>query len=184
MILTSVLFFGIALLPLTVVTAMRGFTSLSVASAVLWLVSLPMLRARDVRLAHLYTVVCVGLITLLTFAGLPFPLTLLSMTVLLAGWDAALATAHFSGPTAVAAGAELRQLAPAVLYLAGSAALVLVIRLATIPLGFGSGLFLGLGGLTLAMLLLRQLRKGLSATASSHAEEPVATEPSDPADST
>ena len=185
MILTSTLFFGIALLPLTVVMATHGFLSLSIGTAVLWLLSLPMLRARDVRLAHLYVAAGVGLVTFVTFSGVPFPLTLLSMTALFAGWDAALATAHFSGPTSVAAGAEVRHTVWGTVYLAGSAALVLLIRLATIPLGFGSGLFLGLGGIMLAMLILRQLRKGTPSTpSSSNATEPQTTEPTGPTDST
>ena len=170
MILTSVVFFGVAMLPLTVATALQGFTSLSAATAVLWLLSLPMVRARDVRLAHLYVTVCVGLITFITFSGIPFPLTLLSMAALIAGWDAALATAHFSGPTSAAAGAASRHSLQIVLYLAGTAAVVLVVRLATIPLGFGSGLFLALGGIALAISILRQLRRTEPATADVAAE--------------
>ena len=170
MILTSIVFFGIAMLPLTVATALHGFTALSVGTAVLWMLSLPMVRAHDVRLAHLYVTVCVGLITFITFWGIPFPLTLLSMAALFAGWDTALATAHFSGPTSAAAGAEARHTLQVVLYLAGTIALVLVVRLATIPLGFGSGLFLALAGIALAISILRQLRRTAPATAETAAE--------------
>lgn len=181
MILISIVFFGVSLLPLTVIMALQGFTSLSIATAVLWLISLPMVRARDVRLAHLYVAVCVGLITFMTFTGIPFPLVLLAMTALVAGWDAALAIAHFSGPTSAAAGAESRHTLQVVLYLAGTAALVLVVRLATVPLGFSSGLFLALGGIALAISILRQLRRKPPVTAGAVAEmddPPHATEPS------